>query len=307
MSKSRREFLKEFLALAGVVGAAAVFRWYKSRSSVPDVESSVPQILTTDSGFEMVHVENGEFMMGCNDCGFDEQPMFTVLLIWSYYVNKFQVTFEQYDAYCEETGRPLLDDGGWGRGDVPVFGVSWFDTIEYCNWLSEKEGLTLCYREGSRRVIWEREANGYRMPTEAEWEYAAKGRASNEQHWYAGSDDPDEVAWYADNSDGRPHPVGQKKPNELGLYDMSGNVREFCWDRYDTDSYLYQVGNTASVDPLGLPGAYTYSNSNHPNIVLRGGDCLSPADELRVTSRGYDVPVDYGMYGIRLVRNGARE
>ncbi len=306
MSKSRREFLKEFLALAGVAATVAVYRWQKSHSSAPDTDSSAPEILLTESGFEMVHVKNGEFIMGCNNCGLDNGPAFAVLLTRSYYVSKYAVTFEQYDAYCEETGRSLLDDNGWGRGDVPVFGVNWYDTVEYCNWLSEKEGLTPCYRHGSRRIIWERDANGYRMPTEAEWEYAAKDRGSNKQYWYAGSDDADKVAWYADNSDGHPRPVGQKMPNELGLYDMSGNVREFCWDRYDTDTYLFQVGNTASVDPQGLPGAFTYEGLNHPNIVLRGGDCLSSADELRVTARGYDVPLDRGMYGIRLLRNGLK-
>ncbi len=296
--RSRREFMKELLALAGVGASIAVFRWYKSQSSSPEEEAPEPEVLVTDSGFEMVHVEAGEFEMGCIGCARDERPMHTVILTWSFYIAKYALTFAQYDAYCEESGRPLLDDGGWGRGNIPVIGLNWYDAVEYCNWLSEKEGLTPCYREGERVVAWERETSGYRLPTEAEWEYAAKGGPLSKHYAYPGGDDPDKVAWYADNSDGQPHPIGQKTPNELGLYNMGGNVREFCWDRYAWNMYLY-CGDPV-VDPRGF-GAGT-----HPNIVIRGGDFESPVDELRVEARGYDVPTGRGMYGIRLVRNGGQ-
>jgi sulfatase modifying factor 1 len=301
MSKrSRREFLREILALAGVAASVAAFRWCKSKSqsSSPADESSAPETLVTDSGFEMVYLEDGTFQMGCSGCQRDERPVHTVILNWSCYIARYAVTFDQYDTYCEETGRPLLDDGGWRRGDIPVFGLNWYDAVEYCNWLSEKEGLTPCYHQGSRRMSWKREANGYRLPTEAEWEYAAKGGPLSEGTSYPGSDDPDEVAWYADNSDGRPHPVGQKAPNELGLYDMSGNIWEFCWDRYAWNYYIY-CGDPV-VDPKG------FAPFNHPNVVLRGGSFLSSAYELRVEARGYDVPTDRGMYGIRLARTGEK-
>ena len=145
---------------------------------------------------------------------------------------------------------------------------------------------------------WDRAANGYRLPTEAEWEYAARGGPFSGGTLYPGSDVPNEVAWYADNSGGQPHPVGQKTPNELGLYDMGGNVWEFCWDRYAWNFYLY-CGDPV-VDPDG------FAPFNHPNVVLRGGHFLSNVDELRVTARGYDVPTDYGMYGIRLTRSAKR-
>jgi len=255
-------------------------------------------VLVTDGGIEMVHVEDGTFMMGCGGCKRDERPMHEVILTRSYYVARYAVSFEQYDAFCADNAKPLADDGGWGRGDIPIFGPSWYDAVDYCNWLSEKEGLAPCYRMGSRRMSWDREANGYRLPTEAEWAYAAKGGALSEQYLYSGSDDPDEVAWYADNSDARPHPIGQKKPNELGLYDMSGNVREFCWDRYGWNFYL-ECGDPVT-DPRG------FGTLEHPNIVLRGGDYTSPVDDLRVEARGYDVPTDRGLYGIRLVRNGVK-
>jgi formylglycine-generating enzyme required for sulfatase activity len=260
--------MKELLALAGVGASIAVFRWCKSQSSAPEDESSAPEVLVTDGGFEMVHVEAGEFEMGCVGCARDERPMHTVILTQSFYIAKYAVTFEQYNAYCEETGRLLVDGNRWAQDNVPVFGLSWYDAVEYCNWLSEKEGLTPCYGEGDLRPSWVQEADGYRLPTEAEWAYAAKGGALGKaQYVYPGSDDADEVAWYADNSDGRPQPVGGKMPNELGLYDMSGNVREFCWDRYAWNFYLY-CGDPV-VDPRGA------NPTQHPNIVLRGGDCMS--------------------------------
>ncbi len=298
-TRSRRAFMKELLALAGIGASIGVFRWYKSQSSPPEEELPGPEVLVTDSGFEMVHVVDGEFEMGCAGCARDERPMHRVILTWSFYIAKYVLIFAQYDAYCEESGRPLLDDGGWGRGNIPVFGLNWYDAVEYCNWLSEKEGLTPCYRQGERRMIWTRDADGYRLPTEAEWEYAAKGGPLNEEyHAYPGSNDPDEVGWYADNSDEQLHPVGQKTPNELGLYDMSGNVYEFCWDRYGWNFYL-ECGDPVT-DPRG------FGILEHPNIVLRGGDYTSPVDDLRVEARYYDVPTDRGIYGIRLVRNGVQ-
>ncbi len=311
MSKrSRREFLKELLALGGVAASVAVLRWYKSGSSESANEASAPETLLTDSGVEMMHIEAGEFIMGCGDCKPNEQPVHTVILTHSFYLARHTVTFEQYNAYCGQTGQPLMDDRGWGH-DVPMFGLNWFDAVEYCNWLSEREGLIPCYGERSRSsnnsIIWDYEADGYRLPTEAEWEYAARGGPSNQDYFYPGSDDPNEVAWYADNSDGRPHPVGQKMPNALGLYDMSGNVSEFCWDLYTTEYYRYITGNLPAVDPLGMERMHTYSAATRPNISLRGGNFMSPVDELRVTARGYDVPLHYGMYGIRLARTGAKK
>ena len=310
MSKrSRRQFLKELLVLGGAAASVAALRWSRSESSAPTDESPAPKALVTHNGSEMVHIGAGEFIMGCGDCKPNEQPVHAVILTHSFYLGKYTVTFEQYNNYCGQNGKPLMDDRGWGH-DIPMFGPSWFDAIDYCNWLSEREGLIPCYRERSRRssngIIWDYEADGYRLPTEAEWEYAARGGPSNQNHFYPGGDDPNEVAWYADNSDGRPHPVGQKIPNALGLYDMGGNVSEFCWDLYTTEYYTYITGNLPAVDPRGMERMHTYSAVTRPNISLRGGNFMSPVDELRVTARSYDVPLRYGMYGIRLARTGAQ-
>ena len=142
----------------------------------------------------------------------------------------------------------------------PVEQVSWYDAIYFCNKLSEKEGLTPVYSvDGNTNpenwgytphngnsirgnVEQNKKANGYRLPTEAEWEYAAKG---GQNYTYSGSDNLDEVGWYERNSGGRTHPVAQKKSNGYGLYDMSGNVCEWCWD-VDLNSRYYRYDRGGS-------------------------------------------------------------
>ena len=257
---------------------------------------------------DMVFVKGGTFTMGCTseqrDCDDDESPTFEAT-VSDFYLGRYEVTFEEYDAFCAATGREKPDDHGWGRGKRPVINVCWYDAVEYCNWLSEQQGLTPYYAiDKSRKdpnndnsdddlkwlVTPKVGANGYRLPTEAEWEYAARGGAQSKGYKYAGSDNLDEVAWYWKNSGGKTHPVGEKKPNELGLHDMSGNVHEWCWD---------------------WKGAYTSASKTNPrgpekgsNRVDRGGSWLSNPQYCRVAPRSSGTPtIRYGDVGFRLARS----
>ena len=162
--------------------------------------------------------------------GPEKQPR--QVTVKDFYIGKYEVTFAEYDAFCLFTGRNMPKDNGWSRGLHPVINVSWQDAIDYCNWRSELEGLQRVYAGRGMETSCNFDANGYRLPTEAEWEYAAKGGAESKDFKFSGGNDADAVAWYKGNSKQRTHPVGAKLSNELGLYDMSGNVEEWCWDAY---------------------------------------------------------------------------
>ena len=204
--------------------------------------------------FEMVHVEGGTFRMGATeeqgeDAADDEKPVHRVTLS-SYLIGKHEVT----QALWGEVMRvnPSVNEQG---GDYPVENVSWFGCQEFIGKLNARTGMR------------------FRLPTEAEWEYAARGGDRSKGYKYAGSDNLDEVGWYGGNSRKHTHPVGEKKPNELGLYDMSGNVWEWCEDRFGAYS------NEAQTNPTGP------QSGKWGNRVLRGGSYWLNARSCRVSFR----------------------
>jgi len=232
----------------------------------------------------MVWVEGGTFMMG-SDVGEDwDKPVHRVT-VKGFYISKYQVTQAEWTAVMGNNPSNFKGD------NLPVEQVSWLDAIEFCNRLSEKEGLTPCYRSSGSNITCDWNANGYRLPTEAEWEYAANG-GSNVflVTAYAGSNNADAVAWYYENSENKTHPVGTKTPNGLGLYDMSGNVWEWCWDWY----VAYSSG--VQTDPRGA--------SSGINRVMRGGSWRHPAKFGRSAGR-YNHPPSYRLSynGFRIVRS----
>ncbi|UCC76820.1 MAG: SUMF1/EgtB/PvdO family nonheme iron enzyme [Anaerolineales bacterium] len=263
--------------------------------------ATVESVQTTAMGIEPIHpdmilVEAGSFEMGSAQGYDDEQPAHTVYVTRPFLISRHKVTFEEYDRFCDDTpGRMRLDDRGSGRGKRPVFGVTWYDAIAYCNLLSEKEGLTPCYSGKGKVTKCDFSASGYRLPTEAEWEYAAGGGPLGAGYLYAGSNEADEVAWYRENSNDMAHAVGLKKPNELGLFDMSGNGWEWCWDWYDEDYYA----SSPAEDPMGPASGRDRSR--------RASDWQQGADTLRVTFRSADTPSYRGSNGFRLVRTAAAD
>jgi formylglycine-generating enzyme required for sulfatase activity len=246
---------------------------------------------------EMVFVEGGTYFMG-NDysSSLDEKPEHKVTLS-DFYISKYEVTFDMFDNFCNATGYPKPDDGGYGRGKRPVINVSWLGAVKYCNWLSTRFGYDRVYElkidsNGTtvEKINWD--ANGYRLPTEAEWEYVAKGGSKSQGFSFPGSNDPTKVAWFSENSDDKPHPVGTLKPNELGIYDLSGNAWEWCNDYYSKDYYK----NSPTNDPKGP--------TKGDNKVYRGGNFKTTRENLRITSRYSLSPnLKRGLIGIRLVQN----
>ena len=152
--------------------------------------------------------------------------------IKSFYMGKFPVTQREWTAIMGNNPSIILGP------DLPVNYISWYDAVDYCNKRSAAEGLEVCYRVSGREVICHWNASGYRLPTILEWEYAARGGRNYEKYRFSGSDVLDEVAWHNGNSGDTLHPVGGKKPNILGLYDMTGNVCEWCWDSGSSDGEL---------------------------------------------------------------------
>jgi formylglycine-generating enzyme len=247
---------------------------------------------------DFVRVEGGTFQMGSNNSDNDEKPIHTVT-VKSFSMSKYPVTQKEWFDVMGTTIRQQRDmaDKSWplrGEGDnYPMYYVNWNEAVEYCNKRSLKEGLTPVYRGSGNSITCDWNANGYRLPTEAEWEYAAKGGNKDYMIFeYSGSNSVDAVGWYSANSGSNTHPVGTKAPNSLGLYDMSGNVWEWCWDWYVASYYA----SSPSSDPKGA--------SSGSDRVIRGGSWNDGARGLRSANRDDSPPSRRGGdIGFRLVRN----
>lgn len=216
---------------------------------------------------EMITVEGGTFTMGDTEMEGeeDEQPSHEVILK-TFKIAKTETTVAQWKTYCNATGRSMPEAPSWGWIDNhPIVNVNYSDAVGYCDWLSDKTG------------------NLYRLPTEAEWEYAARGGKLSKGFKYSGGQSLDMTGWYEANSNKRTQPVAQKRANELGIYDMSGNVWEWCKDWYGAYSAETQTNPKGAAS-----GSYR---------VLRGGCWYSSATYCRVAYRYIYVPAYRGTHG----------
>jgi formylglycine-generating enzyme required for sulfatase activity len=236
---------------------------------------------------EMVNLKGDYFIMGSYDGECNEKPICCVC-VNDFSIGKYPVTQEQYESVMGKNPSRFKNSGK----NAPVEKVSWYDAVEFCNKLSEKEGLQKCYTGSGRSIICDFSANGYRLPTEAEWEYAAKGGNKSKGYKYSGSNNVDEVAEYDGNNNKSTKPVGGKKANELGIYDMSGNVWEWCNDWYNSDYYE----SSPASNPTG-PDSGNYR-------VFRGGSWNYYDRYCRSAYRGHSKPViSYSSIGFRLARS----
>jgi formylglycine-generating enzyme required for sulfatase activity len=240
----------------------------------------VPGIFAQSVPDNMVRINGGTFMMGSpeNDLGHENNETQHQVTISSFYIGKYEVTQKEYEEIMGINPSEFKGD------NLPVENVSWYDAIEYCNRRSQQEGLSPAYTVDGENVIWKWDANGYRLPTEAEWEYAC--RAGTTTPFYTG----DFITTKQANYNGeKTMPVGSFTPNDWGLYDMHGNIWEWCWDRYGN----YPSGT--QTDPTGA----VFGGSQ----VVRGGSWRHIAPGLRSAFREYFNPYYLSDFiGFRLVR-----
>jgi len=258
----------------------------KAPDDAAKVPNAAPAESKAESGTEMVLISAGRFVMG-DQTQIDAAPH--EVAISAFYMDKNLVTQEQYEKVVGE------NPSRWKGATNPVEQMRWSDAARYCNARSKSEGLEPCYD----LQTWECnfQANGYRLPTEAEWEYAC--RAGSTTAYFFGNDPSKlkDYAWFEKNSGGKPQPAGQKPPNAWGLYDMHGNVWEWCNDFYQVDYYQ----QSPKENPTGPKAGDTK--------VVRGGAWKFSDETCRSAYRynenpGYaDVCFGYDIYGFRCVRN----
>lgn len=227
-----------------------------------------------DFGYnDMVLIPSGDFTMGSSLGGSDEQPEHEVK-IRDFYMSKTEITVAQYRNYCTATGTAMPEKGIVWVDNHPMTFVSWHEAVNYCKWLSNFTG------------------EKYRLPTEAEWEYAAKGGDKSKNYKYSGGNNLNDVGWYQINSGGFGHAeVAKLKENELGLYDMTGNVWEWCNDWYGKTYYLV----SSKENPQGPPSGAVK--------VARGGAWRTPAKSVSNTFRFFMTPTASSNYvGFRIVK-----
>jgi len=232
----------------------------------------------------MVLVEGGTFQMGSNSGDDSEKPVHDVL-INSFYISNHEVTQREWEDIMSDNNSQYKNE------NLPVQNINWDEAVQYCNLRSSREGLNKCYsfeeKNGQIKCDWN--MNGYRLPTEAEWEYSARGGKKSQKKIYSGSNEIDIVSWYFSSIGDTVHNVMTKTPNELGLYDMSGNVWEWCWD------WFGKYSDKLQKNPVGaISGTHR---------IIRGGAWDEEENCCSVSYReGADPSFKSDNIGFRIVR-----
>ncbi|MBN2136582.1 MAG: formylglycine-generating enzyme family protein [Sedimentisphaerales bacterium] len=282
-----RHYIVAVFLLAGILSLVSGCK-RKAPVDAPESPSSAAEESNAESGREMVLLAGGRFTMG-DAKEVDAAPH--EVAVSSFYMDKRLVTQAEYERVMGK------NPSRWKAPGNPVEQVRWSDAVRYCNARSRLEGFEPCYDLQSWECNFD--ANGYRLPTEAEWEYACR---SGTKTAYSFGNSPSQLkdyAWFEDNSGSKPHPAGQKRPNPWGLYDMHGNVWEWCNDFYGVDYYQ----QSPEENPKGPKAG--------ESKVVRGGAWKFSADSCRSGYRynedpGYvDACFGYDIYGFRCVRNTA--
>lgn len=240
---------------------------------------------------DMVRIPPGTFMMGSpeNAGEGDARPVHSVTITRPFFVAVTEVTREDYQLFCRATGRSMPDVRGEDSDQKPVVGVRWDEATQFANWLSEQHGYTPCYTGTRTNISCDFSADGYRLPTEAEWEYAAQYTI------------PERQGHYGDLTGGGPDEVASLPPDNRGLYDMAGNSFEWCWDWYDPDYYR----SSPASDPRGPERPLTVSTPYGPEKVRRSGSWRESLSAVQPQTRSYDSIYYAGDNGFRLVRTAA--
>ena len=306
IARRNRNIILVLIGLALV--AAAIIYFYDSLFKPANKVVQPTKVSTTPASHkipQLITVTGGTFQMGSAgpEAQENEKPVHAVT-VGAFDISKFEVTVRQFSLFINETKYVTTSDslgfswiykgGQWVKGknanwtndisgkiievsemDKPVIHVSWYDAMNYCNWLSKESGQK------------------FRLPTEAEWEFAARGGNNSSQYLYSGDNDIDQVGWFEANSKENVAKVGQKRPNELGLYDMSGNVMEWCYDFYRDDYYAETKRNNIFGPDTGT------------EKVARGGSWFTSNLLCRSTFRmAYPPNSRGGSIGFRICRTG---
>jgi formylglycine-generating enzyme required for sulfatase activity len=296
----------------GIIGIIAIIAIaFTACPPEPDTKPKAGDIIVSSTGIELAYIPAGTFTMGIpaseENSQDSERPQHQVTLS-AFYMGKYEVTQAQYQTVIGTNPSNFTTNPADGetQNKRPVERVSWYDTLVFCNKLSISEGLTPAYSIDGKTnpdewgtvptaidATWDAvaiitESNGYRLPTEAQWEYAC--RAGTTTAFHTGNTISDNTGWYSTNSGSKTHEVGKKTANAWNLYDMHGNVLEWCWDWYGAYT------DEPQTNPSGA--------SSGSDRVLRGGDWLNSADNVRSAYRNfYDPGYRSINFGFRLARN----